>query len=322
MSTNAELIQKQKSLIAKADMQLSELTSGGGKLQEEQVKEFWQVSIASSAFLQLVKTQPMKGTEYEIPKIAMSDWTLVPGNERTSLGEDDRSKPTPGKVTLSTKTFKGSTSLSYDQLEENIEGGTLLETVRSMLAKKVASEMAIICVQGDTASGTTTKKLRALKQLDGILKQATSLVYDASGARLSKAVLETMWRKLPVEALDMANLAFLTSKNASHDYTASVANRQTPKGDSALDKMAEERYGRAPIIPVAAFPEDLGGGDKTNVVLCDPKSIVIGLGKDVTIETMQDVRSSEYIIVVRTKFDVKFVHEPFVVKATNVLASA
>lgn len=321
MTTNAELIKK-ASLIQKADLALSELTSGGGKLQEEQVKEFWKVAIASSSFLQIVKTQPMKGTEYEIPKIAMTDWLLVPGNERTSLTEEERSKVGLSKVTLSTKTFKAVTSLSYDQLEENIEGGTLLETVRQMLAAKAATDMAVVCVQGDTAITPTTKKQKALKMLDGVLKQVTTLVYDASGARLGKPVLEAMYRKLPVEAADMANLAFLTSKNASHDWAASVANRQTPKGDSALEKMAEERYGRYPVVPVATIPEDLGSGDKTNVLLCDPKSICIGLGKEITIETKQDIESSEYILVARMKFDVKLVHEPFVVKATNVLASA
>jgi hypothetical protein len=313
-----------QTLIEKADLALSEFTSGGGKLVEEQVKEFWRDAVLSSNFLQIVKTQPMKATEFQIPKAAMEEWVLVPGEERVALSEEDRSKVTPSKVTLSTRTFKAHTSLSYDQLEENVEGGSFMETVRQLLAQVAAMNMAAVCVQGDTTIvNPATKKQRALKKIDGILKQAATNTYDAGGARLGRPVLEAMYRKLPAQYADNGNLAFLTSKNASHDYAASLANRQTPKGDSVLERMAEEKYGRMPVVPIGVFPENLGGAtNMTNVVLCDPKSIVIGLGKEITIETEKDAKSSEWNVIVRCKFDVKYIHEPAVVKATNVLAAA
>ena len=84
-----------QTLIEKADLALSEFTSGGGKLVEEQVKEFWRDAVLSSNFLQIVKTQPMKGTEFQIPKATMEEWVLVPGEERVALSEEDRSKATP-----------------------------------------------------------------------------------------------------------------------------------------------------------------------------------------------------------------------------------
>lgn len=310
-----------QTLIQKADLALSELTSGGGKLQEDQVKEFWRVAILGSSFLKVVRTQPINGTEYEIPKAGLSGWVLAPGEERTKLTEEDRSKPDLAKTLLSTKTFKATISLSYEQVEENVEGGTFIDTVRQMLGEAAARDLAVICVQGDTAITATDKRTRSLKKLDGILKQATSNLFDADGSRFTKSVAESLYRKMPTAFRNQEGLAILTSTIAAHDYAAAQANRQTPLGDDMLSKMSDAKHGRFPIIGLESFPEDLGSGDKTNAILCNPKNIVIGMSKEITIEWDKDIDAGEFKIVARVKADVKFLHEPAVAKATNISAA-
>lgn len=311
-----------QSLIQKADLQLSELTSGGGRLVPEQAKEFWRIAILASDFLKICRTVPMNGTQLDMPKTGMSGWVLAASAEREQLSEDDRSKPDLDKVALQTQTFKAEVSLSYEQLEENIEGGNFLETVRQMLAEAMARDLAQILLLGDTTTVQTDKRTRALALLDGVLKQTTSNLYDASGARFSKSIAETLYRKLPTAYRSQEGLAYITSTIAAHDYAAAQANRQTPLGDDMLSKMADAKHGRIPIIGLAAMPENLGSGDKTNVILTNPKNIVIGLSKQIEIKWTEDIRSGEFIIVGRVKPAVKYMHEPASSKATNVSAAA
>jgi hypothetical protein len=310
------------SLIQKADLQLSELTSGGGKLVAEQAKKFWRQAVLSSNLLSLCTVMPISGTEAEEPKIGMDGWTLAASDERTALSEEDRSKPDLGKTTFQTKTFKAEFSLSYEQLEENIEGESLGQTVQAMGAQAIARDMSIIIVRGDTSITATDKRTRALKKLDGVLKQATENTYNASGVRLSKAVMETLYRKLPTQWREREGLACLTSTIAATDYANSLANRQTPMGDDMMSKLADAKHGRIPIIGLGTMPEDLGSGDKTNAILGVPKDIVVAVSKEVTVEMDKDIRSSEVLFVFRVKFDVKLRHAAAFAKATEVLAAA
>ena len=50
--------------------------------------------------------------------------------------------------------------------------------------------------------------------------------------------------------------------------------------------------------------------------------MTVGIQRDVRIETDRDISAREWIIVATVRFDAKFTHEPAVVKATEVLASA
>jgi hypothetical protein len=67
------------------------------------------------------------------------------------------------------------------------------------------------------------------------------------------------------------------------------------------------------------FPENLGGGtDETVVLFCDPKNITFGIQRSIRLETDKDISAGEIIMVMSTRWDVKYAHEPAVVKATGV----
>jgi hypothetical protein len=310
------------SIIQKADLGLSEFTSGGGKLLPEQSKTFWRETILSANILKLCTVKPIVGTEAEEPKIGMDGWTLAPSGERTALSEEDRSKPDLGKTTFQTKTFKAEFSLSYEQLEENIEGGTFQQTVQQMGAQAIARDMSVIILRGDTSITATDKRTRALKQLDGVLKQLTLNTYNAGGVRLAKPVMEVLYRKLPTQWRERDGLACLTSTIAASDFANAQANRQTPAGDDMLSKLADAKHGRIPIVGIGTMPEDLGSGNKTNAILGVPKDIIVAVSKEVTVEIDKDIRSSEVFFVYRVKFDVKVRHAAAWSKGTEILAEA
>lgn len=311
-----------QSLLQKADLTLSTMAANGGTMVPEQAKQFWTDSITSSNFLKAVHTQPMKSREYQIPKAKVDGWVLAPSEERTRLGEEDRSSITPSKSTLLTVRFKATASISYETAEDNIEGGTFISLVRGLVAEQAAANVSDTCVQGDTAITPTDKRTRTLKKIDGVLKRATSNLIDAGGARFGKTLAEQMYRKMPTQYRGKENLTFLTSGIAAHDYAASQANRQTQLGDDMMSKMADAKHGKYNIVGFDSFPENLGSGDKTNILFCDPKNIVVGMGKDIMVKWIDDPDANEFRIFVWVMFDVNYVHEGAVVKAINVLASA
>ncbi|NUP12893.1 MAG: phage major capsid protein [Polyangiaceae bacterium] len=309
-------------LIQKADGAVADMVSGGGYLVPEQQKQFFEILIKESKLMQMALTKSMKGDRLEIDKTAFLGQVLVPANEGSAIAEDDRSKPDFQKITLQTKEFIGETRYTYTQLEDNIEGEDFGNRVRSMLGKAVARDVEDLIINGDTSLPPTTKRNRLLRQMDGVLKRAVTRVVAAGGVRLHKGVFETMYRAMPAEFI-REGMAFITSKNAAFDYASTVANRQTALGDKTLiEKYQATDFMGYGVVPIPLFPENLGGGtNETNVLMAELKNIVIGIQRNIRIETDRDIRAREWLVVITIRLDMNYQHEPAVVKATGVLAA-
>lgn len=305
--------------LEKADLQVANFTNEGGLLVPEQAKEFIDIQIVESVLMGMCTVKTMSTPTYELSKMGFTGRVLRGAVEGQALGVGDRSKPELGRVQLTPVEFIAEARISYTAVEDNIAQGTFMPYLTRQIGAAVARDMELVVVQGDTAS---TDLL--LKKLNGILKQATSSVFAAGSVKLTKTVFDTMVKTMPSQYYRGAkNMALLTSKNAAIDYVSSLANRATPLGDAALVKQAAGEYMGLPVVPIPLFPENLGAGlDTTNVLLVDPKNITVGINRDIRIETDKDISAREYIVVVTLRFDVKFAHEPAVVKATGVLASA
>jgi HK97 family phage major capsid protein len=305
--------------IEKADLSISNLTNEGGLLVQEQVKEFMEILIEESVILGLATTISMAGPTYEISKMGFTSRVLRRAQENTAVAEADRVKPELGKVLLTTHEFIAEARIPYGVVEDNVANGSFQDYAMRLLAKAVSRDMEEVVIQGDTSSSDIY-----LATLDGILKQVTSLTIDAGGLRLSKSQMKQSVQKLPSRFLRATkNLSFLTSKNASIDYIDSLANRQTPLGDSKVVDAAVGEYMGYPVVPIPMMPENLGGGtNTTDMLFCDPKNINVGIQREVRIETARDISARQFIIVATVRFDTKWQHEPATVKTTNILATA
>lgn len=304
--------------IEKADLSIADLSSGG-LLLPQQTKEFFDIAIDKSTLLSMVTTQTMSAPSLEVSKFGFTQRVLRPAYEGTALPEADRSKPELGKVTLTTKEFIAEARIPYGVVEDNIINGSFPQYAISRLGEAVSRDMEEILIQGDTTSPDNF-----LSRMDGVLKMATTQVVNAGGNRLDKSLLKQMIQTMPSKYMrDQRSLMLLTSKNAAIDYADSLANRQTQLGDDNIKNWSVGEYAGFNVIPIPMFPENLGGGtNTTNVLLVDPKNIVVGMQRDVRIETDRDISAREFIIVATVRFGVVYKHEPALVKATNVLATA
>ena len=130
-----------RTIMQKADMEVSDLIADGGYLQDEQAQTFIVDAIKQSVMLKEITVKPMKSHTAIISKVGLSGAVLHPGTSGQAVPLADRAKPVTDEVTLSTHLFKGEIRLNDETLEDNIENGTFKQTVMDMMAEAVAYDM-------------------------------------------------------------------------------------------------------------------------------------------------------------------------------------
>lgn len=307
-----------RSLLAKADLALSDLISDGGYLQPAQAKQFIRVMIKKAKLSSRIAVTPLDSPTQLVEKIRFAGQVLQPGTPGVALPDGQRSKPDLGKVQWSAKMFKAEVRLNNAVLEQSIERGNLKQTIMETLSEAVGRDAEKVLIQGDTSSADPL-----LAQLDGVLKKATSNTVNASSTRVDADLLDAMLRQLPKEFIgETGAMEYMTSVNAQLDYNKFLAARGTSLGDTTLENGGVPKYHKIPVEDYTLFPETgFTGSDETNVLLAHPKNINYGILKNVRVATGNDVSAGVLIIVVETWFDVLFTEETAVVKAYNVLNS-
>jgi len=305
-----------RSILEKADLALADLTSGGGILQPAQAKKFMRLLIKQSVLMQMATVVPMASPKQQISKIKFGSRILRPGQEGVALGLSDRTKPDLSSVELDAKLYKGEVRLSDETLEDSIERGELRQTIMEMLAEAIARDMEELAINGDTASADPF-----LATMDGLLEQATSNVVDAGGTSLLRSLLQDMLKSLPSEHLrDKRALRFLTSVDGELDYRDTLSQRATVAGDKFLEEDAPVLFSGVPLQAIPLFPDTLGASNnQTAVLLCNPRSIHMGIWRTIRIETGRDISEGTLKIVATLRFDVRYADESGVCKAINIL---
>jgi hypothetical protein len=305
-----------KSIMAKADMEVSDLIADGGYLQDEQAERFVMKMIEEAVVLKLIQVVGMKSHTKLIDKVGISGWVLRPGTSGAALAKEDRVKPTTEQVTLNTHLMKAEIRLNEEVLEDNIEGGQFKNTVMRMMAEHIALDMDKVVVNGDTSGATGT----ILDLMDGMLVSATSHIVNGGTVPIHKGMLKDGIKAMP-SAYNRKKAAqrFLTSEDAEIDYRDYLADRATTLGDKFIEGDAPVKYGNRPILPVPVFPDNLGAGTNcTNILLTDPKNAMWGVWRKVKVQTDQDITTGEWIMVTTLRAGFVWQEEDAVVKVINV----
>lgn len=314
MSMN-QLIYDNRTLLAKADLALADLTTDGGLLQPEEAKKFIRILIRESVLLKLATVVPMKAPKKVMDHIGFQGRILRAASGGTPLPEEQRAKPQTDREELDAKLFRAEVRIQDEILEDSIERGALRQTIMQLMGERISTDMDEIAIRGDTDSPDET-----FAQLDGVLKQATAHVVDAGGATTNRRIFRDMMKSMPSQYLRRRNrMLFLTSVNSEIDYRDLIGERPTPAGDKHTEEDLPVKYSGIRVRDVPNFPENLGeSGNTTNMLLTDPKNIHIGVWRNIRIETDKDISAGQLIIVATLRFDVKYELRDAVVKAINV----
>lgn len=295
-----------RKVLEKAQMTVADLVSSGGYLNPMQANAFIRMIQDQPTIVKMMRVVPMNAPQMEINKIGFGSRILhaapTTGNALTS---DQRSKATTSKVELLTKAVRAEVRLPYDVLEDNIERGTLETTIMQLISERSSLDIEELVLLGDKDS---TDAYLAL--LDGILKLASAHVVDhtAAGISVSKTVFKEMVKEMPSKYLrNRAQFRFLVSPNTETEYVDTLANRLTNYGDTKINNWSPNTPYGIPLEAAALMPNAKG-------LLIHPNNMILGIQRNIMIETDRDITTQELIVVVSMRLDVQFEESDAVVK--------
>lgn len=308
-------------IIQKAAVVLNDLSTAG-RLNVEQSSHFIKMLIDQPTLMRTCRTVPMNGDRKKIEKIGIGKRILHGATEGTGLDEDKKIKPDFGKVELNCKEFIAEINITDDTLENNIEGKSIEDTIMSLIAQRVALDLEELIINGDTTIDPTKDDF--LSVLDGIKKKAVSHVVDWQKQTISKDAFKAARKALPAKFGRIArDMKFYVSDSVAIDWTDALVTRATNAGDSALlTGTVPPAYG-VPVEGIAMLlPRNIGTDaapvEGSDALYTHPQNIVVGISRDIRVETDRDIRARMNIIVLTLKIDVIFEEEDAVVKITNI----
>lgn len=304
---------RNQDVINKAEMTLASLKTGG-LMNPTQSNTFIRMVQNAPTLLQDARVIPMESDSQKIEKIGFGQRILRPGQEGVGLTNEQKTAPTTSTVQLTAKEVIAEVNITYDTLENNIEGDNLQNTIMQMLAERAAVDIEELILNGDTASSDAY-----LAQLDGIRKQATSHIVDVAGEPLTRQVFKQGYKAVPSKYLRIPQeFRFYTSPGQEVEWKDKVAERQTNLGDAAVQGGLSSAFG-VPVKGIAnmqPYVED--GADVSDILLTHPKNIILGFSRNIRIEVDKDIRRRKFIIVLTAKLDSKFEEEDAVAKIIKV----
>ena len=304
-------------LIQKADIALSDLSSGG-LLNPEQTDRFIRTLIDSPTILQSCRVVTMNAPTRNINKIGFGSRILKAGVSGTALTSGDRVKPDLSKVVLTTKEVIATVYLPYDVIEDNIEGGQvdvplqtgaggLHDTLVQLIAERAALDLEELAISGDTGSGDTYLALQ-----DGFLKRITSNIVDVASATLTKAAIKAAVKAMPDKYLrNRASLVHYFSVDNETEYRDTYANRQTALGDAMLQ-------GTSPVYAYGSQVQGVPLMPAANGIFTNPLNLIFGFQRKVTMEYDKDIEARLFKIVLTARVALQIEEQTAAVKYTNI----
>ena len=293
-----------RTIVEKADLAVGNLSSGG-YLNPEQANTFIRLVIDQPTIVNDIRVVPMTAPKMEINRIGFGQRILrkapVSG---TALAADKRSAPTTDKVTLSTEEVIAEVHIPYDVLEDNIERGNLEDTIMSMIAERASLDLEELVLLGDLKSVD-----EYLALMNGILKMSVThgVDYSQSPVAVTKTVFKDGTLAMPPKFMrNRAALRFYCSPAAEIAYADTLANRWTVLGDTKTQEWVPNVAYGIPVVPAALMPDD-------RYILTYPKNIVMGIQRQIMVETDRDIRARVLIVVLTMRLALAYETEDAVV---------
>jgi len=299
-----------KTLIQKADLTVQDLIDDGGYLNPEQFNKFYQkIMEGPCSLIKEIRKVTMKSPQMDIDKIGFGSRMLRPAPASGSyLADTDRYAPQFEQVELNVKKLWGEIFLPYDVLEDNIERGTLQDTIINMAAQRVNVDLSELIILGDT-----TVSDPYLATLDGVLKQASNQVDGSTITAIDKTLFKAAIDAMPAKYLqNKPALRFWLSTANETNYRDALADRATALGDKMYtDSTTPFAFG-IKVEPEYFVPD-------SKLLLTFPQNIILGFHRKVTFRLQEEPRRDGVFIVITLRVDVK-IEEPEAAVVVNNLA--
>lgn len=285
-----------KSLVTKAAIS----TTTGGQLTAQDAEKFIStVRDQNDVFGTHVDVVSVTGTTKNIDVIGLASRLLRGGVEGEA--PSGTQSPTIVRRQLVTKEVILPYDITYDFLEENIEGKDVDKLIQDAFAKQFSNDLLDLGCNGDEASLDEFVKLNNgwVKVLEADEDTIALSVDAADVVKYKDIIFPGLLKALPPKwRNDPDALAFYVSPNVEVDYRGSLAERGTALGDQFLVEKKAARFNGIEVKPVAYFSD-------TVFVLTLKKNFKAGISRKITYETQRQPRKRliEYTITAKVDYN-------------------
>ncbi len=226
----------------------------GGRLNEEQQARFITLVKRFSTLLPMTRFVTLPQSQMDIDKLHIGEPVTESAEENTDSSNQVRAKF--NKVPIQAKKLRSQWQISTETLQDNIEQNNFEDTLMQAITERIATDLELLAIQGDTTIGSATPLERLLNRLDGWDKQTESAhVIDARGANIQKGVWSEAKRTLPKQYKNDPGLRWLVSDTIATDWMDTLSDRATGIGDAALQGSGIAPFG-IPMVVVNLIPDD------------------------------------------------------------------
>jgi hypothetical protein len=301
----------QRELAQKAMTIVADLSSAGGYLNPEQSNRFIRDLQDQPTLLNEIRIVSMNAPIRVIEAIGFANRILkvapaATGSGGVALGSGDRSAPYTRKVTLTTKEVIAEVNIPYDVLEDNIERDNFEDTIMDMVTARVSLDLDELLVKGSKTAPTGDAYLDLF---DGAIAMAGIAGAGSRGPHtvtltspdnaMGKNVFKQGIIEMPTRFLaNRPAMRFWISPDNETEYRDTVADRQTGYGDQTLQGYR----------PVYAFGIPVASGvhiPATKMLFTHPKNLILGIQRDIMVETDRIIRERVIVIVVTLRIAIE-----------------
>lgn len=321
-------------VVEKADIDATALPNS--ILNAQQANRFIDLVVDQSALLRLVRVVKIDHPTGEINKLDLG--SIVSEGAGTTTTATTHT-PTESVVTYTSVKYRSAFDLSTDFVEDNIEGGTVRDTLLNMFTKRIGTDAELAAIEGDDSLATgdaQTQENNLLGVNDGwkvilAAKVPAAQKVDAAGAASSRKLFYDMKRKIQRRyRIARPDYRWLLPPSVWDKWELDEGESTPAAGSEAAAATRQAgTVGRRPFgipqVEVPLMPEDLTYGtavtDGSEMWLSPLLNFLWFIQRDITIEWDRIPRQDKWEVTIHWRADVEVENEQMVIIAQNVSES-
>lgn len=284
-------------------------------LSVDEATNFLQFIVDESVLLKRIRTVFMNSPTKNIDKIGLGSKVLVKATPGVDPG-DTVALSGPSQIQLVSREIIGIVSVGDDTLEDNIEGDAFLQTLLGMVSRAAANEIEQAAIHGDTSVADT----HLLDRWDGFYKKAVT-----GGCHRIEAMADTdrfwpgqngvkatrMLKALPTKyRQDVRTLGWILHPDVYLDYNDELATKGYSEAFASITGIRDVPLRGIQNIQAPLLKTDMAFsyGDPpvqhtngTIVMLTDLRNLILGLQREIRIETQRNARkrATDFVLTMR-----------------------
>lgn len=287
-------------------------TFPGAHLPAYRVNQFWKYVDDEPTLIQKVRRINMESHTIEIPRFGVQDQILHGANELTAMLPPQWVKFETGLLYMTSFKVMAEVQFTYELLEDNVKKNSLMNMVLGEIRRKIPANLEMLILAGDKSIAPTTNDFLCME--DGLIKRCFTQapagrpslgltgahLVDAMGQSMDTGLWYDLERAIPEKySTHGSNYIYITHRDVELAWRESRTQRVTSVGDEYVFENKKAKALGREIYTSPFMPVDNSGN--TFLVLLDPKQIVLGTYRSMTLESMRNIQNQKILFVWSTR---------------------